>query len=443
MAFSLTPNSRPSLIAHKGGGGGAAYKGALRAGEKEVVVSSVPQPAQVDLGQALFVLSDALDLVGVDDVFHGKRVAWLVQQLLTLLGEPRLLREGRHASLIHDCGVSSTRHHQQLVEQLTLVDAHSEQGAKLVSAFAPLAHLGPIIEHHHTPWSKLQALEPRTATLANVIFLADRLDVLQARQPRLAPSQLQSLVRTRLLEPHAGLFAPRFVEATEALLTRPEVSHVLKLEHPGLFAGGDETTTPLSAAELRGLAHLFAQTVDAKSAYTARHSHGVAALAVHLAQGAGLPRAEVDQVEVAALLHDLGKLQIPDEVLDKPGPLTPQEFALMRRHAQGSHDILARIPGLERVAELAGLHHELLDGSGYPRGYTAERIPLAARVITVADIFQALAQHRPYRRALAPEVVVEILREYVRRGRLDAGLVQAVESDLATCWQLALVDEPA
>ena len=407
--------------------------------------SSAPTPSvtsEVELGEALFALSDALDLVGVDDVFHGKRVCWLSGQMLEVLGEHSLGEDLRHAALIHDCGVSSTRHHLKLVENLALNDEHSVSGARLVSQFRPLAHLADAIRFHHTPWGELVDVDEATAKIANLVFLADRIDVLQATHSRLDPQELRRLVQDELLGPLGHFFAPAFVEAARVVLEDERVARVLKSrdsEACTRFQGA--TPRLLTSVDVKGLANLFAQTVDAKSSYTARHSHGVGALSAHLGMALGLPQDVVDRLEVAGLLHDLGKLQVPDEVLDKPGPLDENEWAMMRRHANASWQILSRVGGFQRIAEIAGMHHELLDGAGYPDGLKGDAIPLEARIITVADIFQALAQRRPYRRALEPKLILSILRDHVSRGKVDSSVVGVLESDLGLAWRLCRVVE--
>ncbi|MDP1827919.1 MAG: HD domain-containing protein [Archangium sp.] len=394
------------------------------------------------MSRALFVLSDALDLVGVDDVLHGKRVAWLGRQLVGVLGEPEWQQDVHHASLVHDCGVSSTLLHSRLVEHVATVDGHSEVGARLLADFRPLAHLSEVVRHHHTPWAHLRDLDPRTAKLANLIFLADRVDVLQASAAPPDAASLRRLVNQRLLQPWAHLFAPDLVDAARQVLEDPQVVRALRSQARELLAEPErDGPCSLTPADARGLALLFAQTVDAKSAFTARHSNGVAALALHLADASGLSRGPREVLEIASLLHDLGKLRVPDEILEKPGALDARELATMRLHSSDSRLILDRIGGFEDIARLAGMHHELLDGSGYPDGLRGEEIPIEAQFITVADIFQALAQDRPYRKALAPKEILSILQAQVTTGRLDARLVSIIAMDVEFAWTLARVDE--
>lgn len=157
----------------------------------------------------------------------------------------------------------------------------------------------------------------------------------------------------------------------------------------------------------------LAQSVDAKDATTSNHTMMVTGIAVALAQHLGLSRERVERVRIAAVLHDYGKIGVPDEVLNKPGKLEENEFLQMRSHCIKSILILSRIAfgrGLEDIPRIAGLHHEKLDGLGYPFGLRGEEIPLESRILAVADVFQALTQTRPYKQGLPPGQALEECR---------------------------------
>ena len=185
------------------------------------------------------------------------------------------------------------------------------------------------------------------------------------------------------------------------------------------------------------LAMLFARLVDAKSPWTARHSESVARLSVALGRLAGIPEADCEKLELAGLLHDLGKLRVPDEILDKKGKLDPGEWAIMERHTFETWQILRRIRSFTEIAEWASLHHETPSGRGYPFRRAGERIPLPARLVAVADVFQALAQERPYRASLDPRAILRVLQAMVRAGRLDAYGVELAGGNLGACWEAA------
>jgi HD-GYP domain-containing protein (c-di-GMP phosphodiesterase class II) len=140
------------------------------------------------------------------------------------------------------------------------------------------------------------------------------------------------------------------------------------------------------------------------------HASDVAQLAYPLAQRLGLEGDQLQQVRQAAGLHDVGKLSIPDAILEKPGPLTADEWELVRRHPVIGQRILASAPALVDVAEIVRSTHERIDGDGYPDGLAAEEIPLAARIIAVCDAFDAMTSARPYRPALSHEEALHELR---------------------------------
>jgi putative nucleotidyltransferase with HDIG domain len=191
-----------------------------------------------------------------------------------------------------------------------------------------------------------------------------------------------------------------------------------------------EDAEPVGESRIDDICEAFASVVDAKSPYTYRHSIGVAAAAVCIGETLGLPAPERVLLRRAGLLHDLGKLSVPSSILEKPGSLTPAEWAVVRKHPRYTLEILSRIPGFEILAEVAASHHEKLDGSGYWRGLTAPRLSVPARILAVADVYDALAATRPYRSAMRPWEVLDILQQETPHG-LDATCVAALRERIA------------
>lgn len=153
----------------------------------------------------------------------------------------------------------------------------------------------------------------------------------------------------------------------------------------------------------------FAQVIDAKSPWTARHSRGVSEIAVGLAGVLGLDARATRDLRRAALLHDVGKLGVSNLILDKPGKLDAQEAVVMRRHSGHTYDILRRVEGFSDLADLAASHHERLDGKGYHRGLSGAQISRDARILCVADMYEALSAKRPYRQDLGEAEVMSII----------------------------------
>jgi HD-GYP domain-containing protein (c-di-GMP phosphodiesterase class II) len=164
-------------------------------------------------------------------------------------------------------------------------------------------------------------------------------------------------------------------------------------------------------AHTRAAIEALADAIDQRDKYTAEHSRRVADFADQIARALGLSLAQRDEIELAARVHDLGKISTPDAVLRAPRELTDAEWELMRQHPRVGQQILEKLPMYREGARLVGLHHERLDGRGYPLGLPAERIPLGARILTVADAFDAMTSDRPYRSAMPAAVALARLRE--------------------------------
>ena len=183
-----------------------------------------------------------------------------------------------------------------------------------------------------------------------------------------------------------------FTSADRKLLCGVAVHAALFLENHRLFGDAESL--------MMGLLHSMTAAVDAKDAYTCGHSVRVALFASRLAKEAGEPADRCARVYLAGLLHDVGKIGVDDAVIRKPGRLTDEEFAQIKRHPEIGHRILERVPGLDDVLPGVLYHHEKVDGRGYPHGLAGEEIPLLGRLMCIADSFDAMTSSRTYRKAM-------------------------------------------
>ena len=192
----------------------------------------------------------------------------------------------------------------------------------------------------------------------------------------------------------------------------------------------------LTASDINLVCEAFAEVVDAKSPFTFQHSIGVAAVADVMTRQMGLGTERMLTVHRAALLHDLGKLRVPNSILDKGGRLNDAEWQMVKEHPGLSREILRRVRAFWVMAEIAGDHHEKLDGSGYPFGKQGEQLSLETRIVTVADIFGALTENRPYRPGRTAEEALRLMEREAPR-RLDGDCLQALRGGLAAADLLA------
>ncbi len=242
-------------------------------------------------------------------------------------------------------------------------------------------------------------------------------------------------------DPCSELSAPIFVDGN--------VWGVLNLEavEPGAFDETDAVLVETIAASLGAAVHraellaemertftttlaVLTSTVEAKDDYTATHGEDVADLAERVALRMGLPSTRARDVRYAAMLHDIGKIAVPSEILLKPGPLTQDEWVVMRRHAAVGGDLVARIDAFAHLAPAVRASHERWDGGGYPDGLAGEQIPLAARIIAACDTYDAIVTDRPYRPARTHSEAAQELRR-VAGAQLDGAAVEALLAELA------------
>jgi putative two-component system response regulator len=178
----------------------------------------------------------------------------------------------------------------------------------------------------------------------------------------------------------------------------------------------------------------LALSIEAKDRYTEGHCERLSKYSVAMAERLGLPDELRVALRRAGVVHDIGKIGVPEHILTKPGPLNDEEWKIMKQHPVTGERICAPLKSFRHVLPVIRHHHEKLDGSGYPDGLSGEQIPLTARILQIADVYDALTSERPYRTAIQPHEALGIVRDEVRRGWWDGSLVDEFE---------ALVVEPA
>ncbi|WP_298693674.1 HD domain-containing phosphohydrolase [uncultured Sulfuricurvum sp.] len=398
----------------------------------------------LNLREVSYALSEALDYVGIDDTMHGKRVAFMSAEVAKKLGwNQSQIDDIIMMGMLHDCGVSSTDVHTHLVTELDWDNSqvHCIRGASLLEKVDIYCDYAPIILYHHTHWDQFDpGVDTETKIYANLIYLTDRVDALRV-QIGDANTRERHEIEAIIRKYSGSMFSPALVEAF--LETSLSDSFWFYLEPEALndyfsewIESGGSENVPFET--LKNVAMMFADVVDAKSTFTSSHTYAVASLARYIAELYGLPQQTQEKIELSAFFHDLGKLRVADAILHKNGPLDDEERLQMNRHGFDSHMILRKIKGFHEIAKIASMHHETLDAQGYPYHLGGDQIPIEARILTVADIFQALVQDRPYRSGLNSDNAYQILQKMGEEGKLDLSVLTLLHTHLQECYAHAL-----
>ncbi|MCE2596827.1 HD domain-containing protein [Motilimonas cestriensis] len=399
----------------------------------------------VDFRQMLLAIENAGSFVGNGDINHCKRVAFIASQLAKQLNfSEEKIQFVYELGLIHDCGVSTEHMYANLVSQFDWDGAqqHCIVGYHLLKDLAPFSAFALPILYHHTHWQKLERLDisAEEARFANIIFLADRIDVLAMEHDEKHILVAKEQIFQTIAQYQGTFFDPLIVAAFRSIHKHEAFWISLSDRHIVRYTfkmGLLENNRTLNLHDIKHVSLILAYIVDQKSPYTAMHSIRVASLAKFLAATVGLSDEVCEKIEIAGLLHDLGKLRVPTSILEKKGALTDIERSIMRQHSYDTFEILGHVKGLDEIASWAAFHHEGLNGDGYPFHPPEEEISVEARIVAIADIFQALVQNRPYREGLSLAGVLARLNDDANNGKIDTHIVNLVLQHQQECYQIA------
>ncbi len=390
------------------------------------------QEINVKFNNFLLSLSDAIDLASPRLALHQIRTAFIAWKIAVSAGLDDSTVDNIYlAALLHDIGALS------LEEKINLhigfedvdPDVHCILGEALFEMTDLLAPAAKLIRYHHTPWEQWDqqgvSLNAPAVMESQIINLADMIERLVDRKGYIL-HQRENIMSQVLACTFGGNEIHRDVTDAFVRISEHEdfwldlVSSRLYslLLHFGPFRGRE-----ISRKDIFSIASVFRHLIDFKSRFTATHSTGVAECAVILSKHFGFSDSEIEQMEIAGYFHDLGKLAIPNSILEKQNPLTKKEFDIIKQHTYFTYTVLSSIGGLGEIAEIAAFHHEKLDGTGYPFHVSADKINTGARIIAVADKFTAMAEDRPYRKGMTREQVETTLKLQVNNKALDAMIV--------------------
>lgn len=339
------------------------------------------------------------------------------------------------AALLHDIGAASDWQEKQFIVHNDNADRifdHAENGAKILSKFYLFEPLAEIVLHHHDRYlggNPSGALEEEIPLSSRILHLADRIDVL-IDHSRNIMLQKEDITFQILSSPY---FDPKLIEIFEMLSLKESFwLNIVSKDHQFLFENEDKLfgKVVLTMDDLISMASIFASIVDASSSYTYKHSFNVANVAQTLALAKQYNDTEAKKFYLAGLLHDIGKLAVPNTILNKQSKLTEEEFLIMKQHPYYSDLILSKVDGFQEMADWIGHHHEYDDGFGYPDRLFGDEITEGMRILQIADIFCALVEKRPYRESMSDQAVIDQLTLMVRQKKLEASSVGLIIDDI-------------
>lgn len=373
----------------------------------------------------LMAFSDALDYIENDyfkiDLFHGKRVAYYS----LLLGKAYKLSNEQLNDLIgcaflHDNGLSiyySLEDHQN-------IRLHCEKGENNVSKlpfFTDVHHV--ILYHHeqadgHGPFHKTVHEIP---LLSQIIHIVNWVDVTFGFQ-NMNEHDYNQMIET-LNQQRSYLFSSELIDRFCKTITYSKIQEAQKDLMNCFQKIRPHVIKDYQSLELLAICQLFTNIIDTKSYITKTHSIGVASKAAEIACHYKYSEDKVLKIFIAGAMHDLGKLVVKRDVLEKPSKLTNQEYTYMQTHAYHTYRLLNEM-NLGDIVHWSSYHHEKLDGSGYPFGKKADQLDFVDRLIACCDIYQALREQRPYKEPINHQSAITIMRDMVNNGKIDGNIVE-------------------
>ncbi|TCK05268.1 HD-GYP domain-containing protein [Phorcysia thermohydrogeniphila] len=405
--------------------------------------------SSIDISKFLLAVSSMSGLVDPILNNHNYRVAFISYSIAREISfSSDFLYNILVSGLLHDIGLLlvSTQEDIAFVKAVELerdkrrMHLHAEIGYELLRHFPYFSKIAKIIRYHHYSCHEIVRIKAPFSSL--ILHLADRIDTviygriekLGRENPYASISSIRTLIEEYLLKFSGRVFNPKLVEIFLTKIS-PKDSFWFELLNENCLKESLEEllrsfSQKLPFEAFYDLSKMLAYLIDFKSPFTATHSSGVAQTALSLATLFNFTSPDLKKIEVAGLLHDIGKIAVPKEILEKPGRLTPEEYSIMKSHVFFSYRIISKLAIDTNIVEWAAYHHETLDGSGYPFRLNANDLSLGSRIMAVADVFTALMEDRPYKKGLSGKETVAIIEKMVEEGKLDRTVVNVLKKNL-------------
>lgn len=391
----------------------------------------------------LFRISYALDCVEHDllgvTTQHGQRVACICMNMGKGIGmNDEQLLDLTACAILHDNALTEYIHQEwkmnndasKLGNGMSMeLGGHCIMGERNISVMPFTTNItGNVLYHHENadgtgPFRKKASETPLPAQF---IHLGDQVD-LRWDLSYMNPAKYYK-IKEYLEENRDKIFSSECIDLFMDNCSE-EFLEQLNREKPVVIL---EESLPVqereySSKEVHDICTIFAHIIDYKSKFTRTHSIGIAEKAEIMGRFYHYSDDDLDDIYMAGALHDIGKLVVDRDILEKPGKLTENEYKHIQNHAYYTYDILRRVRGLEKITMWASLHHEKLNGKGYPFGYTADQLNQPERLMGCLDIYQALTEKRPYKDGMEHDGAIEIMKDMAENGFIDEGIVNDID----------------
>ena len=376
-------------------------------------------------------LARAMNLVSPEVERHHEQAAYLSLFVARQMGLPEdQVVLALYSALLHDIGSIMTEAPQTVAEIESNIHEVAREGSRMLRDLPGFADISSVIDYSECSWTDTVACGiaegqtcERLGRIASIVHLSDVVSLMVgSSRPDEGPDSLRVLNRAKdirkAVEACRGTeFCP---EVVDAFLEVSAAEYVwMDLAHnPGFLTYFTGDIAPVSLQDALRLTGFMSRIIDSRSPFTAMHSAGVAASAHQLALLCGLDEECAMQVAIAGNLHDVGKLAVPREILEKPGKLTEAEFNIVKEHPYYTSLVLLNIDGFEDIRHWACNHHEKLNGHGYPFRYGPDDLDQGDRIMAVADVFSAITEVRPYRDGMDREQAARVLNDDAKAGAI-------------------------
>lgn len=396
---------------------------------------------ELDVLGLVAACSYALDCVETELVHvtsrHAKRVAYMsvcVAEQLGICGKD--LQDLAVYALLHDNALTQyiqEELHSNLTDmkEMPRIGVHCSIGEENIQGFPFHTDVKNVILYHHEnadgsgPFGKKSEEVP---LFSRIIHLCDLLD--QACCRKAFTTETWEWAKDVLQRIRGTMVDEECAEALERIFSEEYFLSLGGNFEVSLWNKVPRQKQELDFSQIKKLAGFFAKIVDYKSPFTSTHSIGVAERAEKLSRYMGFDEETVQKMYLAGALHDIGKVAVGNEILEKPDRLTDAEFAVMKHHAAYTYNILSEIDDFEEIRDFAAFHHERLDGTGYPFGKDASELNVQERMMACIDIYQALTESRPYKKGMSHERACEILKNMADKGWLDMDIIDKIEMSM-------------